>query len=56
MTVWAVSALALVAFVLSSDFGLSASVVFTIAGVGGFVLLLLEDAVDRRFPQRVKLD
>ena len=51
---WAVSVIA-VAFVLSSDPGLSESAVVAIVGVAGFVLLLIDDAVDRRFPQRVKL-
>ena len=46
---------AAVAFVWSSSLGLSESTVFAIVGVAGFVLLLIDNAVDRRFPQRVKL-
>jgi len=52
--VWTASVVA-VAVVMSSDLGLSEPTVFAIGGFVGFVLLLIDDAVDRRFPQRVKL-
>ena len=53
--VWLTFLFVLVAFVMFSDADLRPPAVFAIAGGVALVLLLANDAVDRRFPQRVKL-